>query len=254
MLTAITRQVSPAITRCELTHLERQPIDLTTAVAQHHLYEQALMDLGMELISLPAEAHLPDSVFVEDTALVLDELAVLTRPGADSRKAEVAGIAKELSHYRELDAIQPPGTLDGGDILQAGRMIFIGISTRSNPEAIQQLHTILKPFGYQVKGVAVNGCLHLKSAVTLLAEDTLLINPSWVDPLEFKGFKLVQVDPGEPYAANILGIGANLLYQPCFPKTTTRLESAGYQLIMLDASELGKAEGALTCCSLIFKG
>jgi len=254
MLTAITRQVSPAITRCELTHLERQPIDLPTAVTQHHLYEQALLEMGVELISLPAEEDLPDSVFVEDTALVLDELAVLTRPGADSRKAEVAGIAKVLSHYRELDAIQPPGTLDGGDILQAGRMIFIGISTRSNPEAIQQMQTILRPFGYQVRGITVNGCLHLKSAVTLLDEDTLLINPSWADPLEFKGFKLIQVDPGESYAANILRVGDQLLYQPCFPKTARKLEAAGYPLSLVDASELGKAEGALTCCSLIFKG
>lgn len=253
MLTAITRQVSPAIIHCELTLLERQPIDLDTAIAQHHQYEQALLELGVEVISLPAEAELPDSVFVEDTALVLDELAILTRPGADSRKAEVASIARTLSHYRELEAIQSPGTLDGGDILQAGRMIYVGISSRSNHSAIEQMQDLLKPFGYQVRGLQVTGCLHLKSAVTLLAEDCLLINPSWVNRTEFKEFKLIEIDPSEPTAANALRIGDNLLYQPSFPGTIQRLEKAGFHLKLVDASELGKAEGALTCCSLVFE-
>jgi dimethylargininase len=253
MLTAITRQVSPAIIQCELTHLERQPIDLPSAIAQHHQYEQALLELGVEVISLPAEAELPDSVFVEDTALVLDELAILTRPGADSRKAEVSSIARELSHYRELEAIQAPGTVDGGDILQTGKMIYVGISTRSNRSAIEQMQDLLKPFGYQVRGVQVTGCLHLKSAVTALAEDTLLINPAWVDRAKFKGFKLIEIDPCEPYAANALRIGDSLLYQPSFPKTIQRLEAAGFHLKLVDASELGKAEGALTCCSLVFE-
>lgn len=254
MLTAITRQVSPSIVRCELTHLERQPIDLPTAVAQHRQYEQALKELGLEVISMPAEADLPDSVFVEDTALVLDELAILTRPGADSRKAEVSSIARTLSHYRELEAIQSPGTLDGGDILQVGRSIYVGISTRSNRSAIEQLQELVKPFGYRVRGVKVTGCLHLKSAVTALAEDTLLINPAWVDRSEFENYRMIEIDPGEPYAANALRIGESLLYQPSFPGTIHRLEGAGLHLKLVEASELGKAEGALTCCSLVFYG
>ena len=253
MLTAITRQVSPAIAMCELTHLERQPIDLPTAISQHHLYEQALLELGVEVISLPADPELPDSVFVEDTALVLDELAILTRPGADSRKPEVASIGQALSHYRELVAIQSPGSLDGGDILQVGRKVFIGISTRSNLSAVQQMQTCLKPFGYQVQGIQVAGCLHLKSAVTLIAEDTLLINPTWVNIAEFDAFKLVEIHPSEPYAANALRIEEVLLYQPGFSGTAKQLEAAGFQLKLVDASELGKAEGALTCCSLVFK-
>jgi len=252
MLIAITRKVSPSIAQCELTHLERQPINLETAAAQHAQYEQTLRSLGVEIISLPAEPELPDSVFVEDVALVLDELAILTRPGAISRRPEVESISRALEPYRDLKTIQAPGLLDGGDILQAGKMIYVGISTRSNTSAIQQMQTYLKQFGYQVKGIKVTGCLHLKSAVTQVAENTLLVNPAWIDKIEFKGYQMIEVHPTEMYGANAVRVGETLLYQPCFPETSQRLEAAGLQLKLVDASELGKAEGALTCCSLIF--
>lgn len=254
MLIAITRKVSPAIAQCELTHLERQPINLETAVAQHAQYEQALRSLGVKIISLPAEAKLPDSVFVEDTALVLNELAILTRPGATSRRPEVDSIAQALKPFRNLEIIQAPGCLDGGDILQARKMIYVGISSRSNVSAIQQMRAILKPFGYQVKGIKVTGCLHLKSAITQVAKNTVLINPSWIDKKEFVEYQVIEVHPTEMYAANAVQIGGTLLYQPCFPKTSQLLEAAGLRLKLVDASELGKAEGALTCCSLIFNG
>lgn len=253
MLIAITRKISPSIARCELTHLERQPINLETAMEQHTQYERALRSLGVEIVSLPAEPELPDSVFVEDAALVLDEVAILTRPGAESRRPEVESISKALSPYRELETIQPPGCLDGGDILQAGKMIYVGMSTRSNISAIQQMQTYLKPFGYKVKGIKVTGCLHLKSAVTQVADDTLLINPAWVDKVEFAGNQMIEVHPSEMYGANALQIGETLLYQPNFPETSRRLEAAGLKIKLVDASELAKAEGALTCCSLIFK-
>jgi dimethylargininase len=253
MLFAITRKVSPAIIRCELTHLQRQSIELPTAIAQHAAYEQALCELGVQVLSLPAEPDLPDSVFVEDAALVLDEIAILTRPGADSRKPEVESIARALHPYRQMVSIQPPGSLDGGDIMQAGKMIYVGISTRSNKAAIQQMQVHLKYFGYKVRGVKVTGCLHLKSAVTQAAEDCLLINPAWVDPVQFDAFRLIEIDPGEAYAANALRIGDTVLYQPGFPHTGRKLEAAGLQLKWVDASELGKAEGALTCCSLVFR-
>jgi dimethylargininase len=252
MLIAITRKVSPAIAQCELTHLERQPIDFSIANAQHSRYEQALRSLGVEVISLPAEPDLPDSVFVEDAALILDEVALLTRPGADSRKPELESISNALKPYRELIPIQPPGSLDGGDILQIDRMIYVGISTRSNAAAIQQMQTSLKPFGYQVRGIQVTGCLHLKSAVTQVSGQTLLINPAWVDQAEFSAYKLINVHPEEGSAANALKVNQALLYQPCFPRTLERLEKAGLHPILVDASELAKAEGALTCCSLIF--
>jgi dimethylargininase len=252
-LIAITRPVSRSIDRCELTNLERVPIDLERATAQHHAYEEALKSLGVEVLALPEEANLPDAVFVEDAAVVLDECAIITRPGADSRKPESESVARALAPYRSLHTIQAPGTVDGGDVLVVGKRIWVGQSTRSNQSAIDQMQTFLQPFGYTVRGMPVNGCLHLKSAVTQVAEETLLINLAWVDKGEFQGMKFIEVDPGEPYAANVLRVGDAMLYQPAYPKTLQRLELAGLNSILVNQSELAKAEGALTCCSLIFK-
>ena len=253
MLIAITRAVSRSIVNCELTHLERIPLDIDNARLQHHIYEEALRLLGADVHPLPEEPDLPDSVFVEDAAIVLDECAVLTRPGADSRKPEVESVDKALAPYRTLFQIQPPGTLDGGDVLTVGKQIFVGLTTRSNQSAIDQMQAFLAPFGYTVRGVPVHGCLHLKSAVTQVAEKILLINPTWVEKSHFPGMKFIEIDPTESYAANILMVGDKSIYQPAYPKTLARLEAAGIHPLLVDASELAKAEGALTCCSLIFK-
>jgi dimethylargininase len=252
-LIAITRQVSPAINQCELTHLERQPIDLKRAQSQHHEYEEELRSLGVEVISLPPLPDLPDSVFVEDAAIVLDECAIITRPGADSRKPETEFIAQVLSPYRKLSRIQSPATVDGGDALVVGRTMFVGTSSRSNQAAIEQMQAILNPLGYEVRGVVVSGCLHLKSAVTQVGENLLLINPAWVQTDDFPGMEFVEVDPSEPYAANAVMISSTVIYPTAFPKTRARLQAAGLKLILVDASELAKAEGAVTCCSIIFK-
>jgi dimethylargininase len=253
MLIAITRAVSPAIDRCELTNLERLPINLERAITQHHAYEAALRSLGIEVRSLPADPGLPDSVFVEDTAIVLDECAIITRPGSDSRKPETGSIARVLAPYRELFRIQPPGTLDGGDVLKIGKTIYIGLSRRSDSSAIGQVQEFLAPFGYTVCAVSVQGCLHLKSAVTQVGADVLVLNPAWVEKAAFPGLKFIEVHPSEPYAANALWVGETVIYQPAFPKTLGSLKAAGLDLFLVDQSELGKAEGALTCCSLIFK-
>lgn len=253
MLTAITRAVSRSILNCELTHLQRIPIDLENARRQHRAYEEALRSLGVDVHPLPEQPDLPDSVFVEDTAIVLDECAVLTRPGADSRKPEVESIARALSPYRTMFQIQAPGTVDGGDVLTAGKHIFVGLTTRSNQSAIDQMQAFLKPYRYTVHGVPVTGCLHLKSAVTQLTEKTLLINPTWVEKSAFSGMNFLDVDPSEPSAANVLMVGDQLVYQPAYPKTLKRLEAAGFHPVLVDASELAKAEGALTCCSLLFE-
>ena len=253
MSIAITRQVSPSIAKCELTHLQRFPIDLETARRQHHEYEDALRALGADVRSLPAEPDLPDSVFVEDAAIVLDECAIIIRPGANSRQPETASIARALAPYRKLFYIQPPGALDGGDVLTVGKTIHIGLSSRSNQAAIQQLREYIAPHGYVVKSVNVSGCLHLKSALTQVAVDTLLINPAWVSKTDFPATKFIEVDPSEPYAANAVLIGETIIYPAAFPKTRARLEAAGIPMLIVDASELAKAEGALTCCSLILK-
>ena len=253
MLIAITRQVSPAISQCKLTYLERVPINLDVARLQHQQYEDALRAVGVEVHSLPAEPDLPDSVFVEDTAIVLDECAVIARSAADSREPETASIARALEPHRRLFYIHPPGTLDGGDMLCIGKTIYVGLTSRSNPEAIVQLQGFLAPYGYVVKGVIVTGCLHLKSGVTQVATDTLLVNPAWVGRAEFLDMKFIDVDPSEPYAANAVLIGETIIYPAAYPKTRARLEEAGIPMVIVDASELAKAEGAVTCCSLIFK-
>src|SRR5262249_4199407 len=176
MLTAITRAVSPAIVNCELTFLERRPIDLESARAQHRAYEELLEQLGAKVISLPAEPALPDSMFVEDPALVLDELAVILPLGTDSRRPEAASLAAALSKFRPLAHITLPGTLEGGDILRIERKLYVGLTKRSNREGILQLSKILAPHNYNVIPVPVTGCLHLTSAVTYLGRHTLLIN------------------------------------------------------------------------------
>lgn len=253
MLIAITRQVSPAIGNCELTHLERQVINVDFARSQHHEYEQALAMLGCNVHSLPAEVDLPDSVFVEDIAIVLDEVAIITRPGVDSRKPERESIAKALNPYRKLFYIKAPGTVDGGDVLLVKKTLYGGLSSRSNPSAIEQMQFFLDAYGYLLKSVNVTGCLHLKSAVTQVAEDTLLINPDWIDKKDFDDMRFIEIDPSEPYAANALMIDGTVIYPSDYPKTQERLEAAGVHLLCVDASELAKAEGAVTCCSLIFK-
>jgi dimethylargininase len=252
-LIAITRPVSPSIDRCELTNLERVPIDMERAIAQHQNYEEALKSLGVEVLSLPGEPNLPDAVFVEDAAIVLDECAIITRPGADSRRPETESVARALAPHRTLYTIRTPGRLDGGDVLTVGKRIWIGLATRSNQSAIDQVQAFLEPYGYAVRAVPVSGCLHLKSAVTQVAKDTLLINPVWVDKASFPGMEFIEVDPTEPYAANALLVGETVLYQPAYPKTRRRLEAAGLRPLLVDQSELAKAEGALTCCSLIFE-
>ncbi len=253
MLIAITRQVSPAIGNCELTHLARQAIDVNLAMAQHRQYETCLEALGCQLDRLPAEPDLPDSVFVEDTALVLDELAIITCPGADSRQPETASVAKALAAYRKLCFIQAPGTLDGGDILRVGKTIFIGVSSRSNQAAIEQVAALARPHGYSVKGVPVNGCLHLKSAVTQVTEDTLLVNPEWVETSAFGNMHWIKVDASEPYGGNALLVNGTAVYPTSYPRTQKRLQERGIPVVTVDVSELAKAEGAVTCCSLIFK-
>jgi len=253
MTVAITRKVSPAITRCELTHLRREPIDVALAARQHVEYEQCLAGLRCRVVSLPAAPELPDSVFIEDTAVVAAELAVVTRPGAASRRAETPAVARVLAEYRPVAAIQAPGTLDGGDVLCVGRRVFVGLSVRSNRNGIEQLRALLSPHGYEIEALPITGCLHLKSAVTQVAPGVVLLNPDWVDPAAFEGYGRIEVETSEPYAANALLIGNAVLYPTAFPRTGARLEGAGIRLVPVDVSELAKAEGAVTCCSLILQ-
>ncbi|MGB6487866.1 MAG: arginine deiminase family protein [Steroidobacteraceae bacterium] len=250
-LIAVTRRISSAMTRCELTHLQRTAIDVVLAREQHDGYEQALRGLGCRIETLPEESELPDSVFVEDTAIVLDEVAVITRPGAPSRRAETASIAAALAKHRKLVPIESPGTLDGGDVLRVERTLYVGTSSRSNANGIQQLGALLLPFGYRVVPVAVQGCLHLKSAVTQLAADALLINSRYVERRQFPGMRFIEVDESEPSGANALMLGLDVIYSGSYPRTAEVLRRHGIRVHTVAMSETEKAEGAVTCCSLL---
>ena len=249
--TALTRAVPTRIVECELTHLERAPIDFARAVAQHAAYEAALRAAGCAVERLPSTPELADSVFVEDAAVVLDEVAIVTRPGAVSRQSETASVADVLSRYRALRFIEAPGTLDGGDVLRVGRRVFVGLSSRTSRDAAEQLRAMLLPFDYAVETIQTTGCLHLKSAVTALDDDSLLVNPQWVDVARFGRYRLLDVHPEEPFAANVLRIGGTILCAAAFPHTRSRIEAQGLSTVAVDVSELAKAEAGLTCCSLI---
>lgn len=253
MLIAVTRAVSPTLPACELTHRPRDPINVAKAIAEHACYEQALRSLGATVVHARAEPDLPDAVFVEDTALVLEEAAVIARPGAATRRREVESMVDVLSAYRPVMRIQPPATLDGGDVLTVGRRIFVGVSSRTNRAAITQLERQLNRWGYEVTPVEVSGCLHLKSAVTQVAERLLLINDRFVRLERFAPLEVLTVAPSEPDAANALMIGSAVIYPEHYPDTAERLEGAGVRVVPVPCTEVAKAEGGVTCCSIVFE-
>jgi dimethylargininase len=250
---ALTREVSASLARCELTHLSRELIDLDRARAQHVAYEDTLRSIGCDVRRLRPEPGMPDAVFVEDVAVVVDEMAVVTRPGAASRRGEVRSVAEALAPYRDLFHIEPPGTLDGGDVLVMGRSVLVGLSSRTNEEGATQIAAMLAPFGYTVRRVPVGSCLHLKSAVTRVSASVVLLNPGWLDARALDAFERIEVDPAEPWGANALEIGGAVLYPAAFPRTRDRLLRRGLDVREVGVSELAKAEGGVTCCSVLFR-
>jgi len=250
--TALVRGVSSAIGSCELTHFTRQPIDVAKAERQHRAYVGVLRDLGCRVHELPADPTFPDSVFVEDTAVLVDGVAVIARPGAASRRKEIDAIDAFLSPRLPVLRIESPGTLDGGDVLRVGRTLYVGTSGRTNAAGIAQLRASLASYGYEVRAVRVSGCLHLKSAVTEVGDGLLLIQNEWVDADAFSDCTCIEVDPQESHAANALRVGAEIVYPAAYPRTAARLRDNGLRVRLVDVSELAKAEGAVTCCSLIW--
>jgi dimethylargininase len=246
---AITRGVATTIGNCELTHVGRTPIDVDRARDQHRQYEQALTDLGCEVRRIPADDRHPDCVFIEDTAVVLDELAIITRPGAPSRRQEADAVAGALRDLRPIVRIEEPATIDGGDVLRVDRTLFVGMSARTNSSAIEQLRRVA--LSYEVIAIPIDRALHLKSAVTLVAPNTLLVNPEWIGMEPFRAYDRIEVDPTEPFAANALLVGGAILYPSDYPRTRERLETRGLRVVTVDASELAKAEGGVTCCSVL---
>lgn len=242
VMIAITRDVSPSINACELTHLDAETIDVVLAGYQHHKYRELLASLGLEVVSIPADPAYPDCVFIEDTAIVLDDLAVITRPGAPSRRGETRAVADVLAQYRPLVHIEAPATIDGGDVLVLDDRIYVGVSSRTNEAALAQLRFHTRR---EVIPVNVHGCLHLKSAITRVSRDALLVNREWIDVAPFAGWTLIDVE--EPFGANALLIGETVIYPDAFQKTRARLQG---DVRTVDVSELAKAEGGVTCCVL----
>ncbi|MEO7522355.1 MAG: dimethylargininase [Gemmatimonas sp.] len=247
---ALTRAVPRSIVHCELTHLERLPIDFARATEQHEQYERALSSLGVRVQRLPTLDDMPDSVFVEDAVVVLPEVAVISRPGAESRRAEIATMATALEPFRPLARIESPGTLDGGDVLCIGKHVYVGESGRTNRDGLRRLRDVLAPLGYSVHSVPLRGCLHLKSAVTEVATDTVLLNPAWVDRHVFAA-RSIDVHASEPHAANALRIGDRVLFPAHFARTRELLEQHGVLVQPIECDELSKAEAGLTCCSVL---
>jgi len=253
MLTAITRAVSPALAECELSFIERKPIDMDKARAQHNAYEATLASLGAKVISLPPEPELPDSMFVEDPAIVLEELAVVFPLGTETRRREAESLAKAIAPFRKIEFVKLPGTVEGGDILRVDRKLFVGLTARTNEEGIRQLRGIVGPYGYEVTAVPVTGCLHLKSAVTCLGNNVLLANRNWFDTAPLAGFEWIDVDWSEPHAGNALALNGTIIFPASFPRTRALIEAKGFHVTPLDIAELQKAESGLTCSSLIFE-
>lgn len=253
MLRALTHTISPEITQCEVTFVEREPIEFRLAVRQHEDYCTALRELGVTVTELSANESYPDSCFVEDTAIVFDELAIICSMGVSSRRGETKLIERELSQYRDIAHLSLPATIEGGDVLRVGKQVFVGQSSRTNPAGAAELAELLMPYGYPVIPVQTKGSLHLKSACTAIDEETLFVNPAWVELEAFKGFRLIHTPAEEPWSANLLRVGTTVCLQAGFPRAAELIERVAGSVRLIDISELRKAEAGLTCSSIIFE-
>lgn len=253
VLKAITHKVSSRINECELTFLDRAPINPGLAARQHDAYCAVLEKLGVTVERLSENESYPDSCFVEDTAIVAGELAVICNPGVASRRGETALIERELSKYKKTVRISLPATIEGGDVLQMGEKIFAGQSRRTNSQGIDELARILKPYGYSVIPVQTKGSLHLKSACAAIDDETIFVNPEWIDITPLKGFNLVRTPPEEPWSANVLRVGETVCLQAGAPAAAELIRRLARKVEIVDTSELRKAEAGLTCSSIIFE-
>lgn len=222
------------------------------ACLQHAAYVETLGKLGLEVLEMAALDDYPDAHFVEDAAVVVPEVAVITIPGAPPRRGEQDSLEAVLRRYRETVRIEPPGTVDGGDVLVIGRQMFIGISGRTNGDGARQLGGLLGGHGYRWTAVPVQDGLHLKSEVNALDADTLLATERFAGLDAFTGFRRIVVDEHDAYAANSLSINGRVLVPKGFPNVYAALTDAGYDTVELDTSEMRKMDGGLTCLSLRF--
>jgi dimethylargininase len=250
-LVAITRSPGPELARCELTHLDRWPIDVGRALAQHRAYQNVLRGAGIEVLELPSDPTLPDGTFVEDTAVVLDELAVIASPAPPARRNEWPAVEAALRPFRPLVRLSPTACLEGGDVVRVGRTLYVGQGGRTSAAGLRALGNVIGPLGYSVVPVRLNGCLHLKSACCGLGGYTLLVKRACVEAGALAGLRLVDVPAEEPWGANVLALPLVTLVSAAAPRTADLLRELGHPVVVLDVSEMHKAEAGLTCMSLI---
>ncbi len=250
---AITHVPSPKMEQCERTCVARTPIDYWRAARQHEEYCRMLRACGADVVTLDINRDLPDCAFVEDTAIVLDEVAVLASMGAESRRAEPAGIELELGKYREIHRVETPATIEGGDVLCVGRKLLVGVSSRTNRAGANALEAVVRRYGYQIVLVPVRHCLHLKTACTALPDQSLLVNPAWFDVRALREFELVSVPEAEPLAANVALVGNGVVVAADHAETGGVIRERGFEVHTIDLSEFAKAEGGVTCLSILFR-
>ena len=248
---ALTHRPSSQLEEGQRTHVARTAIDFPRALQQHEAYCQMLRDSGADVRVLDVNHTQPDSVFIEDTAIVLDEVAVLASMGTDARRAEPAALEAELRRHREVRRIDLPASIEGGDVLRVGRTLLVGLSSRTNPAGVKALEEIARHHGYGVMPVPVRGCLHLKTACTALPDDSLLVNPAWIEMTALRGFELRPVPAAEPWAANVMLVGASVCLAAAHPQTAGLIRARGFEVRTVDISEFAKAEGGVTCLSLL---
>jgi dimethylargininase len=248
---ALTRRPAADMGGVELTHIKREPIDGAVAGGQHDAYRAALADAGADLIDLPPLAAHPDAVFVEDVLLALPEAFVLTRPGALSRRGEVASVEAALPADRPVLRLAEPATLDGGDVLRLGRTLYVGRSSRTNEAGVDALRGALSPWNYRVEGVDLAGALHLKTVVSPLPGGVLLIDPKFFPADPFDGASRIEIHPAEPEAPNSVCPGGRVILQMSCPRTAERVFRAGFEVALLDVGEFNKAEAGLSCMSVL---
>ena len=250
---ALTRGISAGIDRCEVSFIDRVAIDVEKMKQQHRAYEDMLRSMGYEVTQIPADDNCPDCCFIEDTALVLDEIAVITNPGSPARRGEVAGVVSTIEKFRKTVKIEPPATLEGGDVLRIGRNLYVGLTQRTNAAGVEALRKLVEPYGYRVTGVPTPGALHMKSVCTAADERTIVADPTRMDVSAFDGYDIIRIAPEEWMGGDLLPINGTVCIIEGFPKLQSALEARGFKVRAQNMSEFLKAEAGLTCLSLLFE-
>jgi len=250
----IARKPCPSVSEGLSTGSFSKP-DYKTALKQHEAYLEAMRKSGVQITLLEANNEYPDSCFVEDIALCTKRNAIITRPGAGSRRgeAQLPDVKSALEKfYDNIDIIEEPGTVEAGDIMMAGAHFFIGLSTRTNEEGAKQVIRLVEKFGFSGSVVELHEMLHLKTGLAYVENNNLLVCSEFVDHPAFRCFNRIEVDPDEAYAANCVWVNGNIIFPEGYPKTQAKLENLGYPVLPVDTSEFRKIDGGLSCLSLRF--